>query len=167
MRILCAGLGRSCVECRGVFVLMRCVVCGVGNRLRGDDAVGPVVVDELRKKLSGRDEILFVDCGSAPENFLNKVVGFGARKVIVVDAVAMGAESGTVEVVDVSRIKGFLHSTHQLPLSLFIGYLERSSECEVVFVGVQPESVGFGCELSDVCRKGVLRAVDVVCGLVG
>jgi len=33
-------------------------------------------------------------------------------------------------------------------------------------VGVQPESVGFGCELSDVCREGVLRAVEVVCGLV-
>ncbi|RLG15426.1 MAG: hypothetical protein DRN71_01410 [Candidatus Nanohalarchaeota archaeon] len=63
-------------------------------------------------------------------------------------------------------MSGFLHSTHQLPLSLFIGYLERSAGCEVVFVGVQPESVGFGCELSDVCREGVLRAVEVVCGLV-
>ncbi len=145
---------------------MKCVVCGVGNRLRGDDAVGPVVVDRLREKFGDREELLFVDCGSAPENFLDKVVGFGACRVIVVDAVELGAEPGAVEVVDVSRIKGFLHSTHQLPLSLFIGYLERSADCEVVFVGVQPESVGFGCELSDACRKGVLRAVDVVCGLV-
>ena len=150
-----------------MFVLMRCVVCGVGNRLRGDDAAGPVVVDELRKKLGDSEELLFVDCGSAPENFLDKVVGFGARRVIVVDAVAMGAEPGAVEVVDVSRIRGFLHSTHQLPLSLFIRYLEKDAGCEVVFVGVQPESVGFGSELSDACRKGVLRAVDVVCGLVG
>ena len=145
---------------------MRWVVCGVGNSLRGDDAVGPVVVDRLGAKLGDRDDLLFVDCGSAPENFLDKVVGFGARRVIVVDAVELGCAPGVVEVVDVSRIRGFLHSTHQLPLSLFIGYLERSADCEVVFVGVQPESVGFGCELSDACRDGVLRAVEVVCGLV-
>ena len=151
----------------GCLFFMKCVVCGVGNRLRGDDACGPVVVDELVQRFGSCSDLLFVDCGSAPENFLDKVVGFGASKVIVVDAVEIGAEPGVVEVVDTARIKGFLHSTHQLPLSLFVEYLQRDAGLEVVFVGVQPESVGFGCELSDACKKGVLRAVEVVCGLVG
>lgn len=143
-------------------VLMRCVVCGVGNRLRGDDAVGPVVVEKLRERFSSSDDLLFIDCGSAPENFLSKIKKFGPSKVVVVDAVELGRDAGAVEVVDTSRIKGFLHSTHQLPLSLFVGYLEKEGRCKIVFVGVQPKAVGFGVALSRECEGAIDRAVEVV-----
>ena len=147
-------------------VLMRCVVCGVGNRLRGDDAAGPVVVEKLRERFGSSDDLLFIDCGSAPENFLSKIKKFGPSRVVVVDAVELGMDAGAVEVVDTSRIRGFLHSTHQLPLSLFFGYLEKGGSCEVVFVGVQPKAVGFGVALSKECEGAIDRAVEVVSQMI-
>ncbi|MFH1126682.1 MAG: hydrogenase 3 maturation endopeptidase HyCI [archaeon] len=141
---------------------MRCVVCGVGNRLRGDDAVGPIVVDRLREKYVDREDMLFLDCGGAPENFLSKICDFHAEKVIIVDAVTLLGRPGAVEMLDVDRIRGILYSTHQLPLSLFIGYLQKNRGCDVVFVGVQPKDTGFGEKLSDECRIAIGEAVGVV-----
>lgn len=145
---------------------MKCVVCGVGNRLRGDDAVGPIVVDKLSIKFDSVDGLLFLDCGSAPENFLSRIDDFSPDKVILVDAVDLKKDFGAVEIVDTSKITGYLHSTHQLPLSLFLEYLQKDKGRDVIFIGVQPKDVGFGCELSEECGAAVDDVLDFVSKLI-
>lgn len=90
------------------------VVIGCGNLLRGDDAVGPILIRQLWDE-GVPDDVVLVDGGTAGMD-----VGFkmrGARRVILVDASATGSAPGTVfrvpgiEVEDLPPLQG-LHS-HQ------------------------------------------------------
>ncbi|MEZ5215040.1 MAG: hydrogenase maturation protease [Ilumatobacteraceae bacterium] len=69
------------------------VVVGCGNLLRGDDAVGPILVRHLWE--SGVPEgVTLVDGGTAGMDVAFKMRG--ARRVIIVDAAATGVEPGPV-----------------------------------------------------------------------
>ncbi len=71
------------------------VVIGCGNLLRGDDGVGPVCIRHLWETPGGvPDGVVLVDGGTAGMDVAFKMQG--ARRVILVDAAATGAEPGTV-----------------------------------------------------------------------
>jgi hydrogenase maturation protease len=69
------------------------VVIGCGNLLRGDDAVGPTLVRHLWEQ-GTPDGVTLVDGGTAGMDVAFKMRG--ARRVVIVDAAATGAEPGTV-----------------------------------------------------------------------
>ena len=88
------------------------VVVGCGNLLRGDDAAGPVLVRMLAER-ELRPGVRLIDGGTAGMD-----VAFamrGARRVIVVDASAIGVEAGTVhrvpgsELMNLAPPEGNLH----------------------------------------------------------
>lgn len=71
----------------------QCVVIGCGNLLRGDDAVGPILIRHLWER-GVPDGVVLVDGGTAGMD-----VGFkmrGAGHVVLVDASATGSVPGTV-----------------------------------------------------------------------
>lgn len=134
---------------------MKFVVLGVGNRLRGDDAIGPEVIDFLKKQNPGNT--LLIDCGSAPENFIGKINAAAPVCAIIVDAVDMKKPAGTVDVVKPGNAAGVIYSTHNAPPALF--FRAVSGICQkVVFVGVQPKNTGFGQAMSGEAKKGVKGA---------
>ncbi len=71
----------------------RIVVIGCGSLLRGDDAVGPILVRHLWEQ-GVPDEVTLVDGGTAGMDVAFKMRG--AAKVIIVDASATDAEPGTI-----------------------------------------------------------------------
>lgn len=136
------------------------LVVGVGNLLRGDDAVGPQVISELLA--DGVDEkCTLLDCGVAPESFIGVFEREKNGKIIIIDAVDMGLSPGTVEIVDTKKISGILFSTHKLPLGMTLKYLEKT-EAEVVFIGVQPKATGFGVEMSVECKNAIKVVKELV-----
>ncbi|MEZ5408299.1 MAG: hydrogenase maturation protease [Acidimicrobiales bacterium] len=70
------------------------VVIGCGSLLRGDDAVGPVLIRHLWDTGAIPDGVVLVDGGTAGMDVAFKMRG--AQRVILVDAAATGAEPGTV-----------------------------------------------------------------------
>ena len=136
------------------------LVVGVGNLLRGDDAVGSLVIADLLA--DGLDEkCVLLDCGVAPESFIGVFEREKNGKIIIIDAVDMGLSAGAVEIVDTKKIAGILFSTHKLPLGMTLKYLEKT-EAEVVFIGVQPKATGFGVEMSDECKNAIKRVKEIV-----
>ncbi len=129
------------------------VVCGIGNSTRGDDACGPYVVENMLEADAG-DMFQVIDCGVAPENFIGKIRKINPVKVIIVDAVDLGSVPGSYEVVDIDRIKGQMMSTHKLPVSLFIDFIQKDICSEVEFIGIQPKGLGFGEDMSAECVAG-------------
>lgn len=145
---------------------MKTVICGIGNRARGDDGVGPVVIEELNKQNPGKD-ILLIDCETAPENFTGMIKKFKPGRVMIIDAVDMKEEPGTVRRIDVNKIKGKLLSTHKLSILLFIQYLKKSmSKLEIIFLGIQPKQAGFSREMSKECRDAVEKTNRVILEMI-
>jgi len=140
---------------------MRIVVCGVGNKMKGDDGIGPAVIEGLKTEMEkgniDSEEVMLLDCGTAPENFLGKITWFDPERVVIIDAVHMEKEPGTVDIIKTGKIIGDRVSTHNLPLSMFIKYLRDMfrKSLNIVFIGAQPDGTGFDSGLTESGKRAV------------
>lgn len=150
----------------------KCLVIGIGNRFRSDDAVGIVVAAELRKlKLPPHIEIIEggTDEFGLIEHFKT------AEHVVIIDAVSTGKPPGTINTfasVDVEMLinTGQL-AVHEFGLADAI-VLARALGVfpKITIVGVEPLSTGFGERLSSLVTsiipavvQAVLRVFDQAC----
>ena len=112
---------------------MRIVVCGIGNRGRGDDFFGPYIIDNVQET----EKIKKIDCGLYPENFLNRILSLVPDLVIFLDTIKKNSIGGILlrneELIERSPISA---STHNLPFSAFYQYLKENGVHEVFFLGV-------------------------------
>lgn len=129
------------------------VLC-IGNRDGGDDAVGPYIADKLKET-----DFLVIDAGIAPENFTDKIKNFNPEKLIIIDALDMQLNPGDFRIVLKDKI-GVMHiSTHGLPLSVLINYLEQYID-KIVLIGIQPKNMSG--EISDIVKQSADRIVDII-----
>jgi hydrogenase 3 maturation protease len=119
----------------------RIAILGIGNDLRTDDGLGPFIVNSLGIKDS---DIMIENVGSVPEGFARPLAEFGAECVILIDAADMRKPPGHIELVTKERIGGISISTHSMPLSLLMMYLEQQTGGKTILIGVQPKSIQFG-----------------------
>ena len=119
------------------------VMC-IGNRDGGDDAVGPYVADKLK------NDFTVIDAGTIPENYTSVVKKHDPKNLIIVDAVDMSLEPGEIRIVPKEKI-GVMHiSTHGIPISVMINYLEQYVE-NIIFIGIQPKVMSGS--LTDAVKK--------------
>ena len=112
------------------------IMC-IGNRYGGDDAIGPYIADRLKEKAN---DFVVLDCGTLPENFTSVVKQHKPRNLIIVDAVEMELTPGETRIVPKEKI-GTMHiSTHGIPISILMTYLEEYVE-NIFFVGIQPKTM--------------------------
>lgn len=125
----------------------------IGNRDGGDDSVGPYVADKLKKYFT------VIDCGTVPENFTSVVKKHNPKNLIIVDAVEMNLKPGDICIVPKEKI-GVMHiSTHGIPISVLIGYLEQYVE-NIVFVGIQPKKMSG--KLTDTVKNSGDKLVEII-----
>ena len=62
----------------------------------------------------------------------------------MIDAADMQKAPGHIELVTKDRIGGINISTHSMPLSFLMMYLEQETGGESILLGVQPKSLQFG-----------------------
>lgn len=122
---------------------MKRLLLGVGNRLSGDDGVGPNVA----RRLQGSRDWLAIDCGSAPENVTGLVARANPELVVVIDAARMGLEPGSFRSLPLGETDRMLVSTHGLPLTFLFERLQELTK-RLVFIGVEPKDLSFGEGLS-------------------
>ncbi len=131
------------------------VILGVGNTLRGDDGVGPYVVE----KLAGRTSATLIDAGEVPENHVVKISDMDPTFVLLVDAAHLGAEPGDLALVEADALAGASFSTHNPSLVPFAAFLQASCAAELIGVGIQPATTEFGAEMTDPVRETADRLV--------
>jgi hydrogenase 3 maturation protease len=110
------------------------IVC-IGNRDGGDDAVGPYIADALQ--ISANDTFGVLDTGTVPENFTSVIKRYHPAHLILVDAVDMYLEPGEIRIVPKEKIGQMHISSHNIPLSVIINYLEEFID-HVMLIGIQP-----------------------------
>lgn len=138
-------------------------VIGIGNPLRGDDGIGPAVVEMLtHERLLPTVQV--IDGGEAGLGLVGLMED--AARVVLVDAAEMGIEPGTFRIFNLDEVlvDGEVtgHSLHNakagtaLQMAKALGCLPQ----EVVVVGVQPKEMGWGTDMSPEV-SGVLPRVVV------
>jgi hydrogenase maturation protease len=141
------------------------LVIGCGNLLRGDDAVGPVLVRRLLERgLPEGTEV--ADGGTSGMDVAFRMRG--AERVIIVDAARSGGTPGALyrlrgadveELPDLSTIN--LHSfrwDHALAFAHWL--LKEEYPDDVVVYLIEAESLEFGAPLSATVSTAMDRLVD-------
>ena len=116
-------------------------ILGIGNDLRTDDGLGPYIVNSIK---FDHPNVMIENVGSVPEGFARPLAEFGAKRIIMIDAADMRKAPGHVELVTKDRIGGISISTHSMPLSLLMMYLEQETGGESILVAIQPKNLQFG-----------------------
>ncbi|MFW6057010.1 MAG: hydrogenase maturation peptidase HycI [Chloroflexota bacterium] len=135
------------------------LVLGVGNVLKGDDAVGPYVAERIATYAI--ETLSAIDCGTVPENYTSVVRRLRPDHLVVVDAADMGLSSGSVRIVPKNRAGALGLSTHSMPLSMFMDYVDGLAG-RVTLVGIQPETMRLGEGISDCVRASADALVDAI-----
>ena len=135
----------------------RILLLGVGNRLRGDDAVGSLLVERLQGKVS----ISLIDAGDVPENYLGPIEEAGADVVLIVDATDMGANVGDVAIFDIEQVQGMSVSTHTANLGLMFQVIPPEKRPQVILLGIQPGNMELGHGLSEPVLK-TLESIEKI-----
>ena len=122
----------------------RVVVACVGNELRADDGVGPLIAGLIVETAN----LKVVNCGETPENYLGVIIREKPEKVVVIDAVFLGGAAGDVRAIRKEEMAEGGYSTHMPTLSLFTDFVESQAASRTYFIGIQPETVAFGEKMS-------------------
>jgi len=138
----------------------RLAVLGIGNPIRGDDAVGMEILKALRRKVP--ENVRLFECEMVPENFLSEIEMFNPSHVLMIDAAHFEAEAGEARLIPPEKIPGTALSTHAMPLSLFAEILRENLKVKVVLLGVQPEKVEFGEDLTPRLREASKEIAGIV-----
>ncbi|NQV30033.1 MAG: hydrogenase maturation protease [Candidatus Marinimicrobia bacterium] len=139
-------------------------VIGVGNRLRGDDAVGPLLIDELSKLSDPRLEL--VDAGSDALGILEYLED--RNLVLVVDACRMGKAPGSLLTFRPFESRLIMDAD---PLSLHgLGLAETLDMAESLhmlptdlkIIGIEPDSIQFNGKLSSSVQEAMSLAIEKI-----
>ena len=141
------------------------VVLGIGNPLGGDDGAGPCLVRMLKRRPQRRNqpssETAAIDAATAPESYTSTIRQHQPDLLILVDAADMGLPPGALRAIPPEKISVLSFSTHHMPLSTFIFYVQEFCG-KVLLIGVQPERTEMGKRLSSAVRKSMIDLGEVI-----
>ena len=151
----------------------RVLVLGVGNILLKDEGIGVHVVREMQKR-DLPDYVRLVDAGTAGLDIL--LSAEKACKLILIDALRAGGRAGTIyrlrleaeqkdELIKIFGGKETSRmSLHQVGLveALSIAEKMQCAPKEIVVIGVEPEEVNYGLELTNSVRRKILKIINTV-----
>ena len=134
------------------------VIVGIGNIMRGDDGFGPALIENL----AGKVNAACIDAGTAPENYLGKVAKEKPDTILLADAVHLDLAAGEYEILRKSEILNHGLTTHDISPSMLIEFLEKETDADVYLLGVQPEDISFGSEMSKRIKRSVSEIADKI-----
>jgi hydrogenase maturation protease len=141
----------------------RDLVIGLGNPLMGDDGTGLAALERLRDRWRLAPTVELVDGGTWGMNLLPLIED--ARRVLFLDAIHTGRAPGTdvfLEGDAIPRALALKLSPHQVDLKdvLAVAMLRGTTPEATVALGLEPDRVELGAELSPSVAAGIDRLVE-------
>jgi len=135
-------------------------IVAIGNILRGDDGLGPKLIELLKPRSLGA--ALF-DCGTAPENYVFPILSTSCDTMILVDAADIGKPAGSAKVFDLDEISNVSFSTHNPSPRLFTDLLKTGKDdINIFIISVQPKTTALGTGLSKEVLEGLSVLADIL-----
>ncbi|MCK5520932.1 MAG: hydrogenase maturation protease [Candidatus Marinimicrobia bacterium] len=133
-------------------------IVGIGNILRGDDGIGPTLIEKFQQDKETSNEHEYIDIAGDAFALLDILAAEGPK--LIIDCCEMNEKPGTVKIFD---IDGSTLEQHDSMLSLHsMGFsdvyklallLNPNPNCRLI--AVQPESLEFNGKLSKVLKEKI------------
>lgn len=138
-------------------------VIGLGNVLRGDDGIGPLVIEQLEGL---KDEsVQLIDAGSDPFTVLEHLIE--NEPLLIIDCAEMGMLPGSAQVFSIHDAK-FRESASSISLHGY-GFSEvyrmaaeigPIAPCKII--GVQPKCIDYNNGLSEEVSGCIAKIIDMI-----
>ena len=127
---------------------------GVGNVLRQDDGVGVYICERIKQ--IGHIQSLVV--GQSIENYIGKIQQINPDILVVIDCVDFNKSPGEVSLIPLDDLLDYTTNTHNISFKT----LSQFFEMPVVVLGIQPQNMTYGVELSPVIREKADQVIDMI-----
>lgn len=140
---------------------------GLGNILLRDEGVGVHAINTIKQRYTFSPEVEIIDGGTMGLDLLP--IFEGRDKVLIIDAVDFGREPGHIGIIENDGIPSVLNSkisVHHINLSdvLFAAKLMDISPSEICLIGIQPQSLDVGLDMTDGIKGKIEILIDAVIG---
>jgi hydrogenase 3 maturation protease len=143
----------------------RVAVVGIGDRLLPRDRLGMLAAGAIADLHLPEVRVFFA--GTVPESMTGPIRRFRPEHVLFLDAADMGSPPGTVAIVEPEGIHATLFSTHVLPLSLVMEFLEKDAHTRVTLIGIEPDTSPQGDDPTPGEREGIEHLLSAVKRVLG
>lgn len=143
---------------------MKAVVLGIGNTILSDEGVGVRAAEALLERFDPPENVEVIDGGTAGMELLEPLSNLDL--LVVLDAVKRGQPPGSVVKLAGAEVPVFFRSKlspHQISICDVLASLEFIGDKpkDMVLIGVEPESLELGLELTPSVAARVQEMVDV------
>ncbi|ENN96489.1 hydrogenase maturation protease HycI [Methanocaldococcus villosus KIN24-T80] len=131
------------------------VVIGIGNELRGDDAVGCYIAKRLIEYFNGegdifkKDNLCIINARTSLEAYTDIIKELKPKHIIIVDCALINED---YRIIKLDEIDNLLLSSHNLPISFIIKYLKNFIDFDLTIIGIRPRVIDF-CDMSNETKK--------------
>lgn len=146
------------------------LILGLGNVLMTDEAVGAEVAGRLAAQFELDDSVLCLDGGTLSFTLATPIGE--CRRLIVVDAAAMGEPPGTVRLFEGEsmdqRLRNNAKTVHEVSLAdlMDMARLTDSLPAWRALVGIEPARIDWGEHLTPEVEAAVPRAIELIHALL-
>jgi len=130
-------------------------IIGIGNILLQDEGVGVHALNRLMEGYELPDSVNLIDGGTMGLDLLPFVEG--SERILFIDAVDFRKEPGSIGIIEDEELPAIVRtkvSPHQIGLSDLLSVLKllEKGPKSIAVIGIQPERIQTGTELSDTIR---------------
>ena len=143
----------------------RVAVVGVGDELNAHDRLGVLAAKEIEGL--HLENVRVFHAGTVPESVTGPVRRYRPDAIVLMDAADMGARPGTVAMVEPEQIHASLLTTHALPLSVVMEFLEKDTGARATLIGIQPDLKAQGFAPAGSEQAGLTRLLVSVYHVFG
>lgn len=142
------------------------LILGVGNPLLGDDAIGVLAAQALQQRNDLPPHVTVIDGGTDGLGLIPVMEAY--RRVILVDAVPMGLEPGTIRRFTWDEVKlnaqAQMFSLHETGVTeaLMLAETLNCLPSEVVFYGVQPHNMEWDQPVSEAVQRALPALLETL-----
>jgi hydrogenase maturation protease len=140
------------------------LVLGIGNTILRDDGIGPIIIDQARKRLSD-SRIHFQTTNSSGVHLMDLISGY--ERIVIVDAVRRGERPGKIEWLkpgDFASGNSDFNSQHRVGILQAIKLTEDTGqpapkEIDIMAVEVA-DCTNFGKDMTPEVEQSIPEAVE-------
>ena len=134
----------------------------IGNDMRGDDALGPLIAENLAELFIEQQELVVINAETVPENYTGLIRKEIPSHIIFIDAVEMKMNPGHIRLVQSDEIADYSISTHAMPLSFMIKYLKSFTDASMLLIGIQPKNMEMSHIISEEVKNSVEELTEII-----